>query len=61
MLAVEAADGDGSAARDADADYEDDEQYGGGSDGGARQEVEEHVIQTHEGQYGTGEGVGRDY
>ena len=38
-LAVEAADGDGGAARNADAGQENDEENGGGSDAGARQEI----------------------
>ena len=61
MLAVKAADDDGGAARNAETDCENDEQYGGGSDGGARQEIEEHVIQAHGEEYGAGEWDGRDY
>ena len=47
--------------RNADTDCENDEENGGGSDGGARQEIEEHVIQAHGEEYGAGEWDGRDY
>src|SRR5579871_2538798 len=46
-LAVETADGDWHAARDADTRQKNDQQYGACSDGGAREEVEEDVIEAH--------------
>lgn len=48
---MEAADGAGGAARDADTGDENDEEYGDGSDGGAGQEIEEDVIKVHEDEY----------
>jgi hypothetical protein len=57
-LAVEAANCDYGAARDADAGDEDDEEYGDGSDGGAGQEIEEDVIKVHEDEYAARKGFG---
>jgi len=48
-------------ARDADADEQDDEQYGAGSDCGARQEVDKDVIEAHRRQYRAREGFERGY
>lgn len=60
-LARGAANSARGAARDAEADDKNDEEYGNGSGGGAREEIEENVIEAHGREYGTGRRFERGY